>query len=183
VHIFLSLWVSCHDPCQKKFQIHSDEKKKKSGECIEEAGASNFFAIFPGNKILTPSLDSETILPGVTRASIIELARTECGMDVVEGTVTLKDLEHATEAFCCGTGASITPVGSIHVTNRQKNDDDDNDQYNNDTTNHATEVVFGDGRFAGPITHRLYDLLLKIQTGTEEELNQKYGHWIHTVDP
>jgi branched-chain amino acid aminotransferase len=163
------------------YHDNQNRTPKISDECIEEAGASNFFAIFPGNKMMTPSLDSETILPGVTRASIIELARTECGMDVVEGTVTLKDLEHATEAFCCGTGASITPVGSVNVTNRQRKNDDNLDS--NNATNLETEIVFGDGRLAGPITQRLYNLLLNIQTGNDEELNQKYGHWIHTVKP
>jgi branched-chain amino acid aminotransferase len=143
-----------------------------SGEAIEEAGASNFFAVFPNNTIITPSLDSHTILPGVTRASVMELAERECGCIVVEGRVTLADLKEACEAFCCGTGASITPVGSVHVVNADGSDDAE------------AAVVFGDGTMTpGPITQRLYKTLLDLQTGADEALNEKYEDWIHVVEP
>jgi len=141
-----------------------------SDEAIEEAGASNFFAVFPNNTIVTPSLSDETILPGVTRASIVELATNECKCKIVEGRLTIKDLRGATEAFCCGTGASITPVGSVSVTTKE-----------DPLTEAEPRVVFGET--AGPITERLYNLLLKIQMGTDEDLNMRYGHWVHVVDP
>ena len=44
-------------------------------------------------------------------------------------------------------------------------------------------VVFGDGSTPGPITQRLYQLLLDIQMGNNEELNERYKHWIHVVEP
>ena len=141
-------------------------------EAIEEAGASNFFAVFPNNTIVTPSLSDETILPGVTRASILELATNECNCDVLEGRLTIDDLRGATEAFCCGTGASITPVGSVSVTTKE-----------DPLSEAAPKVVFGDGETAGPITGRLYNLLLKIQMGTDKKLSKRYGHWVHVVDP
>jgi len=132
---------------------------------IEEAGASNFFAVFDNNtKLVTPSLDAATILPGVTRSSILQLA-TDCSLTVVEERLTLDDIRSATEAFCCGTGASITPVGRVTV-----NDDDDS-------------IVYGDGETAGAITQKLYDMLKSIQLGTDPELNTKYNDWIHVVEP
>lgn len=142
-----------------------------SGEAVEEAGASNFFAIMPNNTIVTPSLKQETILPGVTRASILELAAAECGLKVEEGKVTLKDLRKASEAFCCGTGACITPVGSITVANNASPDKTDE------------KIEFGDGSSPGPITRKLYHILTGIQNGSNEELSSKYQQWIHTVEP
>jgi len=139
-----------------------------SGEVVEEAGASNFFAVFPNGTIVTPSLDTETILPGVTRASIIELAEKELGCHVVEGRLTLSDLQGASEAFCCGTGACITPVGCLSVVG---GDDE-------------TKIIsFGDGTHAGDLTRKLYTMLTDIQTGCDPTLCEKYKHWIHVVAP
>ncbi len=142
-----------------------------SGQAIEEAGASNFFAVFPNNTIVTPLLESGTILPGVTRDSIMELAKNECGCTVLEGRLTLNDLKGACEAFCCGTGASITPVASVDVANADGSDDVE------------AAVSFGDGDTPGPLTQRLYKMLLDLQTGADEELNTKYKSWIHAVEP
>jgi branched-chain amino acid aminotransferase len=142
-----------------------------TGNFVEEAGASNFFAVFPNNTIVTPCLHSETILPGVTRASIIELAEKECGCTVVEGPIHLSHLQVASEAFCCGTGASVTPVGSVSV------------QRTDGTEDKEAYVVFGDGTTPGPLTRRLYTTLLTIQTGTNDDLNQRYANWIHVVEP
>ena len=125
----------------------------------------------PDNTIITPSLKQETILPGVTRASVLELAAAECGLKAVEGEVTLKDLRKASEAFCCGTGACITPVGSISVANNTSPDKTD------------AEIKFGDGSSPGPMTEKLYRMLTGIQTGSNQELSEKYKHWIHTVKP
>eukprot|EP00980_Cylindrotheca_fusiformis_P004691 scaffold993_cov110-Cylindrotheca_fusiformis.AAC.1 len=142
-----------------------------TGEAVEEAGASNFFAVYPNNTIVTPSLAPGTILAGVTRASIIELAEKECGCTVLEQRLTLTDLKGASEAFCCGTGASVTPVGSVDVANANGSDDVE------------AVVTFGDGSSPGPLTERLYNILRDLQTGTDEQLNEKYKDWIHVVEP
>jgi len=142
-----------------------------TGETIEEAGASNFFAVYPNNTIVTPSLSEGTILPGVTRASIIELAQKECGCQVLEKRLSLSDLKDACEAFCCGTGASITPVGSVSVANMDGSEDLD------------AAITFGDGKSPGPLTERFYKILLDLQTGADEALNKKYSDWIHVVEP
>lgn len=80
---------------------------------VEEAGASNFFCLDKDGVLHTPELDSHTILPGVTRSSVMYLAK-NMGTKVVEGKVALDYvLKNGREVFCTGTGASITPVGSI----------------------------------------------------------------------
>ena len=153
------------------FLLHVDTY---SGEAIEEAGASNFFAVFPNNTIVTPPLDTGTILPGVTRASIIELARKECKCEVFERRITTDDLEYACEAFCCGTGASITPVGRVNYLPSENG---------SSSGRPAKDFLFGDGENAGAISRKLYKLLLDIQMGNDEELAGKYADWIHVVEP
>jgi len=82
----------------------------------EEAGASNFFAYFARNHtLITPSVAFLTFMPGVTRNSIMLLARTECNCCVLEERLTVGDLREADEAFCCGSGAVITPVGCVSL--------------------------------------------------------------------
>ena len=142
-----------------------------SGEAVEEAGASNFFTIFPDNTLATPSLSQETILPGVTRQSILELAAAECGLKIREGRITLSELKRAKEAFCCGTGACITPVGSISVTSHTNPESVED------------EIKYGDGQTVGLITEKLYYILTGIQSGSNLEMSEKYKQWVHTVKP
>ena len=120
---------------------------------IEEVGAANFFCI--KDKVLyTPELTG-TILPGITRDSIIALAR-HLGYEVVEEEVSAEFAMSADEAFCCGTAAVISPIGSI--------------------THGDTKVTYGDGT-PGTITTTLYDKLTGIQNETEEDI---FG-WLHEV--
>lgn len=120
---------------------------------IEEVGAANFFCI--KDKVLyTPELTG-TILPGITRDSIIALAR-HMGYKVVEEKVSAEFAMSADEAFCCGTAAVISPIGSI--------------------THGNTKVTYGDGT-PGEITTTLYDKLTGIQNETEEDI---FG-WLHEV--
>lgn len=120
---------------------------------IEEVGAANFFCI--KDKVLyTPELTG-TILPGITRDSIIALAR-HMGYKVVEEKVSAEFAMSADEAFCCGTAAVISPIGSI--------------------THGDTKVTYGDGT-PGEITTTLYDKLTGIQNETEEDI---FG-WLHEV--
>jgi len=76
---------------------------------VEEAGASNLFC-FQKETLFTPSLDS--ILPGITRLSTIQLAK-EMGIKVIEKKLDIEQILEAEEVFCTGTGASISSVGSI----------------------------------------------------------------------
>lgn len=141
----------------------------KTSSALEEAGASNLFVVFRNGTLATPTLSTATILPGVTRQSIIDLARDELGLEVIEGRITLDDMkESVVEAFCYGTGACITPVGEVSI--------DHNDEGMEDES-----IVFGEE--PGPLTKQLYRMLTDLQTGTDADLCAKYRHWIHQIDP
>jgi len=80
---------------------------------VEEAGAANIFALLEDNTLVTPELGS--ILPGITRDSIIRIARERYGMTVEERPLPIEEICRKTkECFVCGTGAIITSVRSIH---------------------------------------------------------------------
>jgi len=102
----------------------------------------------------TPSLTG-TILPGITRASVIELARSR-GYDVREERVSVEAALDADEAFCCGTAAVISPIGSI--------------------THLGERHAYGDGT-PGPVTVELYEALTAIQS---ERAPDTFG-WLHEV--
>lgn len=121
--------------------------------CVEEVGAANFFCLKDG-VLYTPELTG-TILPGITRDSIIKLARKN-GMEVIETKVTAEFALTADEAFCCGTAAVISPIGSI--------------------TKGENKTVYGNG-IPGEITTTLYDQLTSIQNETSPDT---FG-WLHEV--
>ena len=84
---------------------------------VEELGGMNIFFVFDDGSMLTPPL-SGTILPGITRSSVIELARSE-GRTVREERYDIYQWRadvasgRLKEAFACGTAAVITPIGQI----------------------------------------------------------------------
>jgi branched-chain amino acid aminotransferase len=101
-----------------------------NGTHIEEAGASNFFAVVRAEgggageyELVTSPISSGTILPGVTRDSVMTIAREELVgklsstnlVGVGERPVAVKELAGWREGFCTGTGASITSIGSVSV--------------------------------------------------------------------
>lgn len=86
------------DPCENKY--------------IEEAGAANFFALMEDDTLVTPELGS--ILPGITRDSILRLAREVYGQKVEERPLSVEEVvHHAKECFVTGTGAIITSVSEL----------------------------------------------------------------------
>ncbi|WCJ35613.1 Branched-chain-amino-acid aminotransferase [Euphorbia peplus] len=107
---------------------------------IEEVSASNIF-IAKGNVISTPPTNG-TILPGITRKSIIELAQ-DRGYEVEERLIPVDELADADEVFCTGTGVVVSPIGSI--------------TYQGKRTNYRTG--------AESISSKLYQDLVGIQTG------------------
>ena len=119
---------------------------------LEEVGTMNLF-LHIGDEILTPSLESGTILPGVTRASVIRLL-TERGMKVIERRVTVDEVVAAhragalREVFGTGTAAVISPVGALGF--------EDGD------------VTVGDGG-VGPLARQLFDEVVAIQRGEAED--------------
>jgi branched-chain amino acid aminotransferase len=113
---------------------------------IEEVGAANFFAIIDG-KVITPELTG-SILPGVTRESVLHLAREKMGLEIEERRISVDEALSADEVFCAGTAAIIAPIGSINYRGK--------------------EHVFSEG-MVGKTTKELYDALTGIQFGTEKD--------------
>ena len=123
---------------------------------VEEVGSMNMMFAY-GNKIVTPMLNG-SILPGITRDSILTLAR-QLGYETEETRIAIADVfadGHAgklTEAFGTGTAAVISPVGELLM-------EDD-------------KLIFQDGKI-GPVAQKLYDTLTGIQYGRLPDEN----HWI-----
>jgi branched-chain amino acid aminotransferase len=120
---------------------------------IEEVGAANYFCV-KDNVLYTPELTG-TILPGITRDSTIQLARS-MGYTVIETKVSAEFAMAADEAFCCGTAAVISPIGSI--------------------THGEVKSVYGDGT-PGSVTQLLYTELTNIQ----KELSEDPFSWLHEL--
>lgn len=113
---------------------------------IEEVGSANFFGITANNEFVTPI--SPSILPSITKYSLLYLSKERLGMTVIEGDCPIDKLDRFVEAGACGTAAAISPIGGI------QNGDDFHVFYS------ETEV--------GPVTQRLYDELIGIQFGDVE---------------
>jgi branched-chain amino acid aminotransferase len=128
---------------------------------LEEMGGMNMFFVFDDGSILTPPLGG-TILPGITRDSLITLARA-AGITVHEERYSFEQWREDAasgrlrEAFACGTAAVLTPIGKIKFAGGQ--------------------TLIGDGEHAGVTTKMLKDVLVKIQRGQAED---PYG-WVHRV--
>ena len=114
---------------------------------VEETGGANFFFVTKDNKIVTPK--SNTILPSITRRSLMYVAKEYLGLEVEERDVYLTELSEFTECGLCGTAAVISPVGKI--------------------VDHGKEICFPSGMDEmGPISKKLYDTLTGIQSGKIE---------------
>nr|WP_172459097.1 branched-chain amino acid aminotransferase [Avibacterium avium] len=113
---------------------------------IEEVGAANFFGITKDNKFVTPL--SPSILPSITKYSLLYLAKERLGLEAIEGDVYINQLDQFKEAGACGTAAVITPIGGI--------------QYGDDFH------VFYSETEVGEITRKLYEELTGIQFGDVE---------------
>ncbi|MCM1106259.1 MAG: branched-chain amino acid aminotransferase [Blautia sp.] len=123
---------------------------------VEETGGANFIFITKDGKFVTPKSDS--ILPSITRRSLMVVAEKYLGMTVEHREVTLAEVSDFAECGLCGTAAVISPVGKI----------DD----------HGKEICFPSGmEEMGPTIKKLYDTLTGIQMG---EIEGPAG-WVHTI--
>ncbi|AJD31550.1 branched-chain amino acid aminotransferase [Clostridium sporogenes] len=113
---------------------------------IEEVGAANFFGITKDNKFITPK--SPSILPSITKYSLLHIAKEYLKMEVEERDVLIDNLDEFKEAGACGTAAVITPIGGIEYKGKLH--------------------VFHSETEVGPITKKLYDTLYGIQFGEVE---------------
>jgi branched-chain amino acid aminotransferase len=123
---------------------------------IEEVGSANFFGITKDNRFVTPK--SPSILPSITKYSLLYLAEHHLGMQVEEGDVYIDKLDEFSEAGACGTAAVISPVGGIQH----------GDNFH----------VFYSETEVGPVTRKLYEELTGIQFG---DIEAPEG-WIVKVD-
>ena len=121
--------------------------------CIEETGGANIIFITADGKLVTPK--SDTILPSITRRSLLYVAKEYLGMEVEEREVRLDEIDQFAECGLCGTAAVISPVGSID--------------------NHGNVIRFAG---MGPTIQKLYDTLTGIQMG---RLEAPEG-WIRVID-
>lgn len=114
---------------------------------VEETGGANFLFVTKDGKVVTPK--SNSILPSITRRSLMQVARDYLGLEAEEREVYLDELKDFAECGLCGTAAVISPVGKV--------------------VDHGKEICFPSGMTEmGPITKKLYETLTGIQMGTIE---------------
>ena len=114
---------------------------------VEETGGANFIFVTKDGTLVTPKSDS--ILPSITRRSLMVVAEKYLGMKVEHREVYLDEVKDFAECGLCGTAAVISPVGKIN--------------------DHGTEICFPSGmEEMGPWTKKLYDTLTGIQMGRLE---------------
>lgn len=123
---------------------------------VEESGGANFLFVTKHDEIVMPQ--SESILPSITRRSLLYIAKEYLGLKVTERPVRLSELETFKECGLCGTAAVISPVGRV--------------------VDHGKEIVFPSGmEQMGEVTKRLYDTLTGIQL---EKIDAPEG-WIRKI--
>ena len=124
---------------------------------VEETGGANFLFVTKDGKVVTPKSDS--ILPSITRRSLVHVAKEYHGLEVEEREVLFDEVKDFAECGLCGTAAVISPVGKI--------------------VDHGKEICLPSGMDEmGPVTKKLYETLTGIQMGRIEAPKG----WIYTVD-
>ncbi len=123
---------------------------------VEETGGANFLFVTKDGKVVTPK--SPSILPSITRRSLMTVAKDYLGLDIEERPVALEEVASFAECGLCGTAAVISPVGMVHTPQQ--------------------DIYFPSGmEHMGPVTQQLYDTLTGIQMG---RLPAPEG-WIRTI--
>lgn len=114
---------------------------------VEETGGANFLFVTKDGKVVTPK--SSTILPSITRRSLVYVAKEYLGLEVEERPVYFDEVKDFAECGLCGTAAVISPVGKI--------------------IDHGKEICLPSGMDEmGPVTKKLYETLTGIQMGRIE---------------
>lgn len=124
---------------------------------VEETGGANFLFVTKEGKVVTPK--SKSILPSITRRSLIYVAKEYLGLEAEEREIYVDELKDMAECGLCGTAAVISPVGKI--------------------VDHGKEICLPSGMTEmGPVTKKLYDTLTGIQMGRIEAPEG----WIHVIE-
>lgn len=111
---------------------------------VEETGGANVIFVTKDKKVVTPK--SNSILPSITRQSLLQIAKDYLGLEVEEREVYFDEVKDFAECGLCGTAAVISPVGKI--------------------VDHGKEICIPSGmQDMGPITRKLYETLTGIQMG------------------
>ena len=123
---------------------------------VEETGGANFIFVTKDGTVVTPK--SNSILPSITRRSILYVAEHYLGLKAEERPVPFSEVKDFAECGLCGTAAVISPVGKI--------------------VDHGNEICFPSGiEKMGPVIQKLYDTLTGIQMGRIEAPEG----WIHVI--
>jgi branched-chain amino acid aminotransferase len=117
---------------------------------ISEGSAENFFMVRNG-ALITPPVSSD-ILEGITRDTVIELAREEMGLTTIERTIDRSEIYTCQEAFFCGTGVQVAAITQIE------------------------HRPIGDG-LIGPVVTRLREIYFDVVRGNHPQ----YRHWCTPV--
>lgn len=112
---------------------------------VEETGGANIIFVTKDNKVVTPK--SNSILPSITRRSLMYVAKHYLGLEAEEREILFTEVKDFKECALCGTAAVLSPVGRV--------------------VNGDEEIIFGNGE-VGEITKKLYDTLTGIQLGRIE---------------
>ena len=124
---------------------------------VEESGGANILFVKKDGTLVVPKSFTDSILPSVTRRSLVDVAKGYLGIEVEERPVKFAEIGEFVECGMCGTAAVISPVGEV----------DNGDE----------KVVYGMDH-VGPVMKKLRETLTGIQSG---EIEDKYG-WVHKID-
>lgn len=124
---------------------------------VEESGGANFLFVDKDGNLVVPQSHTDSILPSITRRSLVDVAENYLGMKVTQRPVRFDEIDQFVECGMCGTAAVISPVGEV--------DSDDK------------KVVYG-MEHVGPVMKKLRETLTGIQSG---EVEDKFG-WVHKID-
>ena len=116
---------------------------------VEETGGANFLFVTKDGKVVTPK--SSTILPSITRRSLVYVAKEYLGLEVEERPVYFDEVKDFAECGLCGTAAVISPISYI------------------DDLDTGKRYTFSKDGKPGPISHKLYTHLRNIQYGIEPD--------------
>ena len=124
---------------------------------VEESGGANFLFVDKDGNLVVPQSHTDSILPSITRRSLVDVAENYLGIKVTQRPVRFDEIDQFVECGMCGTAAVISPVGEV--------DSDDK------------KVVYG-MEHVGPVMKKLRETLTGIQSG---EIEDKFG-WVHKID-
>ena len=124
---------------------------------VEESGGANFLFVDKDGNLVVPQSHTDSILPSITRRSLVDVAENYLGIKVTQRPVRFDEIDQFVECGMCGTAAVISPVGEV--------DSDDK------------KIVYG-MEHVGPVMKKLRETLTGIQSG---EIEDKFG-WVHKID-